>query len=59
MDGELQHTDGELQHTGWGVTAHRMGQFKSQHVGTFWGKIKVISSISRHSSTFPEVFIVQ
>ena len=26
VDGELLHTDGELQHTGWGDTAHRMGQ---------------------------------
>jgi hypothetical protein len=30
-----------------------------EDVGTFLSKIKVISSISRHSYTFSEVFIFQ
>jgi hypothetical protein len=55
-DGELQHTEGELQHTGWvkinaGNAAERCRKFL--------GKLIVISSISRRSSTFPQVFIFQ
>ena len=54
---------------GWGVKAHWMGSYSTpdgsneipellqEEVVIFLGKIKVISSISRHSSTFPEVFI--
>jgi hypothetical protein len=44
-----------------GVTAHgwvnQILELLPEDLGTLLGKIKVISSISRHSSTFPEVFI--
>jgi hypothetical protein len=45
-----------------GVTAHgwvkQIPELLPEDIGTFLGKIKVISIISGHSSTFPDVFIV-
>ena len=44
-----------------GVTAHgwvnQNPEMMPEDVGTFLGKIKVISSISGHSSTFQEFYI--
>jgi hypothetical protein len=39
--------------------SNKMPEMLQEDVETFLGKLKVTISISRHTSTFPEVFIFQ